>query len=161
MSDPEIPPNDDLSDQDVDAVWDPSETDEVDEARRDEDVLHSSLQESVRTQILAGAAAAAARDKASANQSAPPPLEGQLSPTLLRVEESRRPPQKDENMGREGPLACATCPNARWFETYVELSCHCTAFHTLTWTTHAPGQIEYCDARELALEALTNRHAST
>lgn len=65
-----------------------------------------------------------------------PREEAITSPTLLRLDETRRP---------RPDIKCAVCPNAVWFATDREVKCYCRIMYLLTWQTSEKTDIVLCD----------------
>jgi hypothetical protein len=69
--------------------------------------------------------------------------ESQVSPTLVALDESRRPKAR---------TLCEVCPNSMWFSSPAEVKCYCRVMFLVTWSTKEPNQITGCDGIFLGQE---------
>ena len=63
-------------------------------------------------------------------------LEPYASPTLQRLEASRRP---------KPSTVCEACPGSVWFTSPAGVKCYCRVMHLVTWSTEEPNELTHCD----------------
>ena len=83
-----------------------------------------------------------AMEAQSDSQSAEPaPASSSInSPTLLSLDESRRPQTR---------TVCDHCPNAVWFASPTEVKCYCRVMYLITWSSKEPNVLIECDGQYL------------
>ena len=64
-----------------------------------------------------------------------------VSPTLLGIQQDRRPPNF---------TICQSCPASVWFASPQAVKCYCRIMHAEVWSTEDPRVLEACDGQAMA-----------